>query len=109
MTSPESRAFTFRGVPIPESLRESIDRYVTHGTPTGGFLEACIDNDLRSAVLMADEVNSEFIPVVVSYLYNECPATCWGNPGRRVEWVQTKQLERAAQRRQCAHVGGGQR
>ena len=73
---------------IPDNLKESIDRYVNDGIPTGGFLQACIENDLREAVARADDRNIRLIPEVVSYLYNDCPSNCWGHKGAFGKWIK---------------------
>jgi hypothetical protein len=83
-------AYQFRGIEVPQALRESIDRYVNQGIPTGGFLEACIKNDLKSAVSLADETSLTAIPAIVGYLYNECPMGCWGGPESFERWIALK-------------------
>lgn len=78
---------------IPDDLKASIDRYVETGCPTGGFLEACIDNNLSEAVGRADERNIRLLPEIVSYLYNHCPSGCWGKAGARKAWTEKKLKE----------------
>ena len=79
--------YVFRGITLPGNLRESIDRYVNERVPTGGFLRACINDSLRDAVVRADEDSLVAIPAIVGYLYNECPAFCWGRAGAWEEWI----------------------
>ena len=74
-------------------LKESIDAYVRDGRPTGGFLQACIENDLSEAVKRADENNLRRIPEIVSYLYNDCPSYCWGFKGAFERWLEVRRLE----------------
>lgn len=80
--------YTFNGIQLPDNLRDSIDRYVEHGVPTGGFLEACIDNDLREACGRADHINIHKLPVIVAYLYNHTPSGCWGFEGAHDAWCE---------------------
>ena len=93
-------SYVFRGVTLPDHLKESLDAYVEHGRPTGGFLAACIDNSLRAAVSYADEDNIVIIPAIVGYLYNHCPRGCWGFPGASEQWIERKQKERESSARQ---------
>ncbi len=68
-------------------LKHSIDMYVDHGVPVGGFLEAVITNNLKEAVGRADAVNIHRLNVYVMYLYNECPMGCWGSPENYRGWI----------------------
>lgn len=86
--------YSFRGDWLPKELKESIDAYMETGRPTGGFLEAIIDNDLRLAVGRADEINVKLLHVILGYLYNECPAGSWGFAGAAAAWIQRKHDER---------------
>ena len=91
---PVVMSYRFRGATLPESLQESLNAYADTGRPTGGFLEACIDNDLRAAVLHADETSFAAIPAIVGFLYNEMPSGCWGKQGAFSAWVERKHAER---------------
>lgn len=71
---------------IPEITRESIDAWVQDAKPTGGFLRAVLENNLREAFARADNDNSAAMHDIVSYLYNEVPGLCWGSPERVAEW-----------------------
>ena len=84
------------GMEVPDEIIESIQRYVEHGIPTGGFLEAVICNNLREAVGRADHKNILILPAIVSYLYNECPMGCWGTADSFKEWISRKHGERLA-------------
>lgn len=86
------------GMPVPEDTLECLNNYIEHGIPTGGFLEAVINNDLFQAVARADDRNIRVIPSIVSYLYNEAPSTCWGSNQRMEHWVEQKRAEREAKR-----------
>ena len=83
-------SYTFRGVALPDHLKDSIDAYVEDGRPLGGFLAACIDNTLWEAIRRADDDNLQVIPAIMGYLYNECVATCWGYPGASKAWISKK-------------------
>ena len=93
--SEETRApYVFRGTALPEHLRESLDAYAKDGRPTGGFLQACIENDLTMAIRHGDDGNVVLMHVIVGYLYNECPHECWGAKGKFDKWIEAKRNER---------------
>ena len=94
-------SYTFRGVVLPDHLKESIDAYVNDGRPTGGFLAACIDNNLMEAVGRADEDNIQALSAIVGYLYNEVNGYCWGHDGAYKRWIELKQKERESSARQA--------
>ncbi len=100
--------FTFRNMTVPAPVEASLRRYVEQGAPTGGFLEAVIDNDLKEACGRADEQNLAALPAIVAYLVNECPAYCWGFKGAFARWLEVKQRERDPQntaRLVCPYCG----
>jgi len=66
-------------VECPQNIRESIRAYV-RGRPTGGFLEAVLQNDLMEAVLRADDTNRECLPAILAFVYNNVPSPMWGSP-----------------------------
>ena len=63
----------------PDNIKESILAYV-QGRPTGGFLEAVLSNDLMQAVMRADTVNREYLPAILSFVYENVPGYMWGSP-----------------------------
>lgn len=71
---------------IPQITREAIDAWVHRARPTGGFLSAVLQNDLRSAVGHADEEHVDVLPVIVAYLVNLCPVGCWGSESTMEDW-----------------------
>lgn len=71
---------------IPEITKESIDAWVESARPVGGFLQAVLSNDLSGAFARADHENQRAMWAIVSYLYNECPAACWGSPEQVKDW-----------------------
>lgn len=87
--------YTFRGMTVPANLIESLTAYAETGRPTGGFLHAVIDNNLKDACGRADESSAPIIPAIVGFLYNYCPSICWGFAGAHDAWVEEKRKERA--------------
>jgi len=72
---------------VPEYMRGGVERYIRHGIPSGGFLEAVMANDFLRACQAADMANGtrlrdwgEFV------LY--CP-NCHGSYERVEEWCKS--------------------
>ncbi len=72
---------------IPDYTFSAIKRYVEARIPVGDFLYAVLTNDLGSAIAHADENNKLKLDKIVSFVYNEIPARCWGNKKRVKEWL----------------------
>jgi hypothetical protein len=68
-------------------ILESLDRYVNYGILPGHFLTAVLENNLAESLGRADADNRENLFEIVSYIYNEIPAICWGNPEAVREWI----------------------
>jgi hypothetical protein len=68
----------------------AIRRWVENGTPTGGFVRACLENNLLEAVIAADDENIKSLPSVMLYLYNEVPGGCWGSWIKCRSWADKK-------------------
>lgn len=72
-------------------LTDSLDRYANQRVPTGGFLRAVLENDLKESCARADDHNQRLIWEIVEYCWNELPATCWGSPERVAAWLEEPQ------------------
>lgn len=72
---------------IEPRFKESIDRYVSDGIPTGGFLKAVMENDLVGAIGTADADAIQNIKHIICYLWNEVPAPCWGSKEKVRMWL----------------------
>jgi len=73
---------------ISERLVSSLQRYVKHGIPTGGFLNACLSNNLQEAVVTADDNNINCLRQIMKYICSEVPIKAWGNPFLVRKWVE---------------------
>lgn len=73
---------------VPRRMWDSIDRYVIHHARPGSFLTAIICNNLKEAVMFADEENMQNIPAYVNYFYNHAPANCWGSKKIMDKWLE---------------------
>jgi hypothetical protein len=73
---------------IPERLVASLQRYVKEGIPTGGFLNACLSNDLEQAVATADDGNIHRLRQIMKYIRSEVPVRSWGNSFLVRKWLE---------------------
>lgn len=78
----------FRNYDLPDHMWGGIHRYVMAGVPTGDFLRAVLSSDLCGAVNHADERNAARLVAWVKFLFNECPAGCFGSTQAYVAWVE---------------------
>ncbi len=72
---------------VPEHLQGGLMRYLVHRIPPGHFLTAVLSNDLKEAMGRADEASRAGLYQIVSFLYNDAPAPCWGTPGKVWAWL----------------------
>lgn len=79
---------------IRPNMLDSLYRYIEDGCPTGDFLRAVLSNDLKESFGRADEQNRETLFDIVSFLYNEAPAPCWGSPDLVKAWLEKETAER---------------
>lgn len=78
----------------PTEIVQSLTRYVIDGIPTGGFLSAVLENDLKEAFGRADDSNQLCLGHIVAYCYNEIPGDCWGSPERVNNWLKVHAIRR---------------
>ena len=72
------------------NVKESLDRYVSHGIRPGGFLTAVLANDLMQAVGRADEDNQRDLVEICRYVYNHMPYVCHGSYDAVKKWIDAK-------------------
>jgi len=94
MKSPH--AFIFRGVTIPLNVADSLKHWIENGRPTGDFLRAVLENDLKNAIWRADANSLEALPTIVSYLHWEAPSLCHGSLARVTEWPDVLEAMKTA-------------
>ena len=73
---------------IPSLTIDALARYVDHGLRPGSFLSAVINNDLREAIIRADQWNRPVIHDIVHLLFNHAPSRSWGYAGAVEDWVK---------------------
>lgn len=74
---------------IPQHTKYQIDEYVKDRMPPGGFLNAVLSNNLMEAFVRADDNNAFHMKAILTYLYNDTPAACWGSPEKVNEWLNS--------------------
>jgi hypothetical protein len=67
-------------------LVESLDAWTLIGCPTGGFLEAVLENNLSDAIGRADDRNRAILFEIVRYCHNELDYQSWGSKRNVSEW-----------------------
>jgi len=73
-----------------EDIKKSIDRYVHHGIPTGGFLRAVLANDLMEAFARADDHNRLDLFSICQYIHNDIPAISHGSYELVQAWISKR-------------------
>jgi hypothetical protein len=71
---------------ISPLTKAGLDRWISHGVPPGHFLMAVLCNDLREAVVRADDVNLAALPDIVNWVRFNAPPACWGSPAAVNRW-----------------------
>lgn len=72
---------------FPEHMKETISKYVEHGVPVGGFLEAVITDNLRDAVFKADSSNLPLLRDYLLFFRWETPPQCHGSVENYKNWI----------------------
>lgn len=73
---------------IPQNTLDTLDNYVKHGLPPGGFVNACLANDFLGVVGRADHENSAVLREIAIYIANEIPAIAHGSQEIVNSWME---------------------
>jgi len=79
---------------LPSRYHDGMERYLNEGIDPGGFLTACLENNLSESYARADVESKEYIPTIVFWLYNSCPSPAWGSPEKVKNWASARTRER---------------
>ena len=71
---------------IPPAVLDEMIRHVTIGDPTGGFVQACLEDRLVEAFLRADPDSTAAMKQICQWLYDCCPSQARGNPSVVLAW-----------------------
>jgi hypothetical protein len=74
----------------PQEVVLSLLRYWHHRVPTGDFLRAVLENDLRDACARADAVNIRHLPGIVRFCWEQLPSPSWGSAENVRTWLKGK-------------------
>jgi hypothetical protein len=72
---------------VPLTLHEGLTEYLAARRPTGGFLQAVLENDLSGAAMRADPDNRLCLWEIVLFLHTYVPAPAWGSPEKVAAWL----------------------
>ncbi len=72
---------------IPPLILEGLARYFNEHRPVGGFLTACLHNDLAEAVMRADYASFLALREIITALTNEPPSIAWGSRDKVTAWL----------------------
>jgi hypothetical protein len=72
----------------PEHILDSINRYAEKRVPTGGFIRACLENNLSEALCRADKACLVGLKDIMMYIYWEIPSVAWGSEDKVKEWLK---------------------
>ena len=73
--------------PVPPMLLEGLERYRDQRIPTGSFLRAVLENNLKEAVGRADTHSQLALCAITSWCYNNLPSNSWGSPEKVTAWL----------------------
>jgi len=73
---------------VSDQIKDSLRKYVEEGTPTGGFLEHVLCNDLKGAIFSADAHNKATLPNIVDYIMWEIPMESQGSYQKVTKWIE---------------------
>ena len=79
---------------IPIAIKDSIDRYVSDGVPTGGFLRAVLCHDLFEAVARADEDSRIALCEIGNYIHARIPSGGHGSLVKDDAWLEYHAVRR---------------
>ena len=72
---------------IPKLMRSGLWLWVNNGHHPGSFLSALLANNLTETFRRADDQNGGIIGNYARFLYNWCPAPCYGSPEKVKDWA----------------------
>lgn len=76
-----------RALAIRRGMLVTIEKYIEHHQPTGGFLQAVLSNQLKEAFGRADTDNLTNLQAFVAFLNWEAPSDCWGSAEKYQAWT----------------------
>lgn len=78
---------------VPPHLHEGLIAYLVYFIRPGDFLRAVLENNLREAVLRADDNSQAGLKALVWFLFRSAPRIAWGDPDTVAAWLAHGQKE----------------
>ena len=72
---------------LPEHMQDGARLYVERGRRPGSFMRAVLENNLVAAASNGDLINQQSLFAWATWLYNNAPGSCWGNPEAVKAWI----------------------
>jgi len=85
-----TRPFIERGQKIPNTILDSLERYVNDRVQTGSFLRAVLENDFITAATKCDHINQHCLTAIALCITNLLPTECYGSKDKVEEWLNPK-------------------
>lgn len=79
--------------PIAPAIERALAVYVVHRQVPGDFVYALLRNDLKDAVVRADEFNVINLYNIVIWLTNVVPGRAWGSDVKVLQWLSARTEE----------------
>ena len=76
---------------IPLATIESLNQYVDHHLPVGGFLSSVLANNLTDSFARADSNNQSALLELITYCHWELPSQCWGSEAKVRAWLSNNE------------------
>jgi hypothetical protein len=74
---------------VPDTLHGGLERYLLDRILPGGFLQACLCNDLAEACRRADPVNVHHLAPIIEFLEGYASPDAWGSRDHVLAWTVT--------------------
>jgi len=71
---------------IPSYMHRGIMNWLKFGIKPGDFLQAVLENDLKTAAFMADSENKYKLANYIFWLHSYAPSSCWGSRDKVAQW-----------------------
>lgn len=84
--SPEEVSAIAGDYGVGENLVRALEAWAVDHIPPGGFLQACLANNLAEAALRADATNKGCLDGLVRLMANELPSPAWGSAINTWAW-----------------------
>lgn len=93
----DGRPVRYDKTPGSPAMRAAVEAWVEHGIlDPDDFLHAVVTNDLKRAVLLADDVNITLLVEWVQWFRWEVPGNCHGSVEIARAWAESRQAEAGA-------------